>query len=97
MLTAEAVSEYILRGLAAEKDTVVIISALPPFAFSESRKICQRVREYLAENHVAIALWNSREDADEMLARFGTARPDAIVTTLAQSVVQVEAWQRARV
>jgi predicted PurR-regulated permease PerM len=97
MLTAEAVSEFILRGLAAEKDTVVFISALPPFAFSESRKICQRVREYLSGNHVAVALWNSREDADEMLARFGTTRPDVIITTLAQSVAQVEAWQRASV
>jgi predicted PurR-regulated permease PerM len=95
MLTADAVSEFILRGLAAERDTVVFVSALPPFAFSESRKLCQRVREYLGENRIAVALWNSREDAYEMQARFGPARPDVVVTSLAQSVLQVEAWQRA--
>jgi hypothetical protein len=95
MLTADAVSEYILRGLAAENDAVVFVCALPPFAFSESRKLCQRVREYLADNRIAVALWNSREDTDEMQARFGTARPDVVVTNLTQSVLQVEAWQRA--
>ncbi len=95
MLTADAVSEYILRGLAAENDAVVFVCALPPFAFSESRKLCQRIREYLAENRVAVALWHSSEDTDEMQARFGPAHPDVVVTTLAQSVLQVEAWQRA--
>jgi hypothetical protein len=95
MLTADAVSEYILRGLAAENDAVVFVCALPPFAFSESRKLCQRIREYLAGNRIAVALWSSREDTDEMQARFGPARPDVVVTTLAQSVLQVEAWQRA--
>lgn len=95
MLTADAISEFILRGLAAENETVVFVSALPPFAFAESRKMCQRVREYLPGNRVAVALWHSREDADETLARFGAARPDVVVTTLAQSVLQVQAWQRA--
>jgi hypothetical protein len=95
MLTADAISEYILRGLASETETVVFVSALPPFAFAETRKMCQRVREYLADNRVAVAMWNSSEDADETLARFGAARPDVVVTTLDQSVRQVEAWQRA--
>jgi predicted PurR-regulated permease PerM len=95
MLTADAISEYILRGLAAETETVVFVSALPPFAFAETRKMCQRVREYLAGNRVAVALWNSNEDADEILARFGAARPDIVVTTLDQSIHQVQAWQRA--
>lgn len=95
MLTADAISEPILRALAAERETVVFVSALPPFAFAESRRMCQKVREALAGNHVAVALWNSREDADELLARFGPTRPDVIVSTLTQSVRQVEAWQRA--
>jgi hypothetical protein len=95
MLTADAISEYILRGLAAETETVVFVSALPPFAFAETRKMCQRVREYLAGNRIAVALWNSSEDADEVLARFGAARPDVVVTTLAQSIRQVAAWQHA--
>jgi predicted PurR-regulated permease PerM len=94
-LPADALSDEVLRGLAGEKDTVVFISALPPFAFAQSRKLCQQVREHMAGNRVAVALWNSAEDTDEMLARFGAARPEVVVTTMAQSIRQVEAWQRA--
>ena len=95
MLRSDAVSEYILRGLAAETETIVVVSALPPFAFAETRKMCQHVREYLVGNRVAVGLWNSNEDVDESLARFGGARPDVVITTLAQSTRQVEAWHRA--
>jgi predicted PurR-regulated permease PerM len=95
MLAADAVSEEILGGLGAEKDTVIFISALPPFAFAQSRALCQRVRAHLPENRIAVALWNSDEDAEELLARFGTARPEAVVGTLAQAMAQVETWQRA--
>jgi len=95
MLDADSMSEVILGGLAGEKDTVLFISALPPFAFAESRKLCQRVREHMADNRVAVALWNSKEDAEEMQARYGAARPEVVVTTMAQAVRQVEAWQRA--
>lgn len=95
MLAADAMSEEILMGLAAEKDTVIFISALPPFAFAQARALCQRVRAHLPENRVAVALWRSDEDDDELLARFGTAHPDVAVGTLAQAITQVEAWQRA--
>jgi hypothetical protein len=95
MLAADALSDEILGGLAAEKDTVIFISALPPFAFAQTRALCQRVRSHLSENRIAVALWNSDEDAEEMLARLGAARPELVVSTLAQSVRQVETWQRA--
>jgi len=95
MLDADSMSEVILGGLAGEKDTVLFISALPPFAFAESRKLCQRVREHMAHNRVAVALWNSKEDAEEMQARYGMARHEVVVSTMAQAVRQVEAWQRA--
>jgi hypothetical protein len=95
MLAEDAMSEEILGSLAAEKDTAIFISALPPFAFAESRKLCQRVREHMTGNRMAVALWNSGEDAEEMLTRFGAARPEIVVSTMAQSVRQVESWQRA--
>jgi len=95
MLAAEAMSDDVLGGLAREKDTVVFISALPPFAFAQTRELCQRVRAHMPENRVAVALWNSRDDADDMLARFGATRPEAVVSTLAQSLRQIESWQRA--
>ncbi len=95
LLSPHALSDEVLHALAAEKETVIFISALPPFAFAQSRALCQRVRTHLPDNRIAVALWNSNEDADEMQARFGAARPDVIVGTLADAVGQVKLWQQA--
>ena len=95
LLGPHALSDEILRALAGEPETVVFISALPPFAFAQARALCQRVRTHLPHNRIAVALWNSTEDADEMVARFGAARPDVIVGTLAEAVGQVKVWQQA--
>jgi hypothetical protein len=94
MLGSEGLSDEVLRALSAEKDTVIFISKLPPFGFAQTRALCQRVRTLLPENRIAVALWNSKEDSDEMLMRFGTAHPDAVVSTLEQSLAQVETWRR---
>jgi predicted PurR-regulated permease PerM len=95
VLSAEALSDEILEALALEKDTVVLLSALPPFAFARARTLCQRVRTHLEENRIAVGLWSSGEDAEEMHPRFGTARPEVVVRTMAQARTQVSAWQKA--
>ena len=69
LLTAASVSAEILQGLSEETDTVIFISALPPFAFSQARSICQRVRGKLPENRIVVGLWNTPDDTD----RFSTA------------------------
>lgn len=93
-LAADSVPDDIFGALAASKDTVVILSALPPFAFAQTRALCQRVRAHMPHNRIAIAIWNSTEDSEEMLARFGTAHPEAVVGTLKQAIHQVDHWRR---
>jgi hypothetical protein len=94
MVDAEGLSDEVLRALSTEKDTVVFISKLPPFGFAQTRALYQRVRTQLPENRIAVALWNSKEDSEEMLMRFGAAHPDAVVSTLEQSLAQVETWRQ---
>jgi predicted PurR-regulated permease PerM len=90
------VSDEILDSLANEPNTVVFICALPPFAFSQARALCQRVRSHLPHNRVVIGLWNPTEDPERTqdLAHFGNGRPTAVVNSLAQAVRQVTQWHQ---
>ena len=95
-LLPSPVSDEILDSLANEPSTVIFISALPPFAFSQARGICQRVRTHLPQNRIVIGLWSHVEEPDwtqELTAeRFGDGRPTAVVNTLAQAVRLVSQW-----
>jgi predicted PurR-regulated permease PerM len=93
MMKADSASDEILQALSDEKDTVIFVSALPPFAFAQARAVYQRVRTYLPENRIAVALWNAKEDGDDLLEHFRAKRPDVVLNTLAQAVRQVTAWQ----
>jgi predicted PurR-regulated permease PerM len=96
LLSAASVSSEILDSLATEPDTVVFISALPPFAFSQARAICQRVRSHLPSNRIIVGLWNSASDldqtAEQSIERFGSGKPNVVVNSLAQALHQITHW-----
>ncbi len=94
MLSTTALSEDILRGLAGEPDTTIFISALPPFAFSQARATCQRLRTMLDKNCIVVGLWNSEEESDQVIERLRKGRPDAAVHTMVQALQQVVQWQQ---
>ena len=98
-LPGSSVSGEILDTLAHETNTVIFISALPPFAFSQARAICQRVRAHLPNNRIIIGLWNAPEDPDQApelsIERFGNGKPNVIVNTLAQALQQVTNWTQS--
>jgi predicted PurR-regulated permease PerM len=97
-LPAASVSSEILDSLSNEPNTVVFISALPPFAFSQARAICQRVRLHLPHNRIVIGLWNTPDDPEQTpdltIERFGSGKPTVIVNTLAQALRQVTLWRQ---
>jgi predicted PurR-regulated permease PerM len=91
-----SVSDEILSSLANEPSTVIFICAVPPFAFSQARALCQRVRSRLPHNRVVIGLWNPAEDPERGydLTRFGSGRPTAVVNSLGLAVRQVTQWHQ---
>lgn len=89
VLSASSLSDEILERLGEETETVVFISALPPFAFSQAKEVCQRVRSHMQENRVVVGFWNEIEDVQLIADRFGAGRPDLVVTTLSQALVQL--------
>ena len=88
-----ALSDEILCRLAEETDTVICVSALPPFAFAETRALCQRIAAKLPHNRMVVGLWDPALDAEKIRERLSTCRPDRVVTNLAQAVTQVRDWQ----
>jgi predicted PurR-regulated permease PerM len=92
-LPASALSDEILGRLAEETETVICVSALPPFAFAETRSLCQKVRHRLPRNRIMVGLWDPALDAERIRERLSTCRPDRVVTNLAQAVQQVREWQ----
>jgi hypothetical protein len=93
LLPTESVTAEILERLGQDAGTILCISALPPFVFTQTRTLCQRIREQLPENRILVGLWQSTQSPETMRERFGSARPDRVVTTLAAAVAQIEQWQ----
>ena len=92
-LPSSALSDEILSRLAEETETVICVSSLPPFAFAETRALCQRLRQRLPRNRMLVGLWDPALDAERVRERLSTCRPDRVVTNLAHAVMQVREWQ----
>jgi predicted PurR-regulated permease PerM len=87
--------EEIVHHLPPEPQDVICISALPPFAFAQAASLCQLVRLHLPEIKILAGIWGYSGDLDKARERFGTARPDAVVSSLAQAVAQISEWRNA--
>ena len=94
LLPTASVTPEILERLGQDPGTILCISALPPFVFTQTRTLCQRIREQLPENRILIGLWQSAQSPELMRERFGSARPDRVVTTLGEAMAQIEQWQQ---
>ncbi|MFT4114093.1 AI-2E family transporter [Silvibacterium sp.] len=82
LLPGSAVSSEILERLAEEPETIICVSAVPPFAFAHARKLAVRLRESLPENRILVGLWGSGGDKDALRERFGASRPEVVAGKL---------------
>jgi predicted PurR-regulated permease PerM len=87
--------EEILTNLLPEPQDVVCISAVPPFAFTQARTLCQRIRMHLPQIRILTGIWGFTGDLDKARERFGSTRPDRVVASLAQAVEQISDWHNA--
>jgi predicted PurR-regulated permease PerM len=90
LLSRAALTEEILERLGEESNTILCISAVPPFAFAQARKMTQSLRKNVPRNPIVVGLWGSKDDVEKLRDRFGGARPTAIVTTLRDALQRVK-------
>jgi predicted PurR-regulated permease PerM len=93
LLNPGSISAEVLSRLAEEPRTVICISALPPFTFTATRALCQRVRQLLPNNHIVIGLWNTPLSDRKRIEQFGSGKPDAVLNTLAEVIAKIDEWE----
>ena len=86
--------EEILTHLPPEPQDIICISALPPFAFAQSRALCQRVRMHLPQNKIIAGIWGFAGDLEKAKERFGRTQPDRVVASLAAAIEQINEWHK---
>lgn len=96
LLPVDALSSEILDRLSQDPSTVLCISAMPPFVFTQTKALCRNIREHLQQNRILVCMWQSAQDADVMRQRFGKAGPDRVVTKLADAIAQLNDWEQCR-
>lgn len=90
LLHAASLTPEILSRLAQEPDTTICVSAVPPFAFAQARKLAQSLRESLPHNPILVGLWGGDGGKETLRNRFGVARPDAVPTNLSSALEQIQ-------
>ena len=94
LLPGAALSGEILTRLSEESETIICISAVPPFAFANARKLALRLRQSLPQNRIIIGLWGSSSDKETLRERFGQARPNVVVGSLQSAMDQVREMEQ---
>lgn len=92
LLSATALTPEILGRLGEDPDTVVCVSALPPFAFTAARTVGLQIRQHLPHNRILVGLWQADQDMANLKTRFGPSRPNALATSLGEALAQLTAW-----
>lgn len=90
LLPADAVSGELLTLFADDPATTLCISAVPPLAFVPARALCARLRKQLPRNRILVGLWGNVGSADALRQRFGSARPESVVLSLADALQQLD-------
>ncbi len=75
-----------IHELREDADDIIFLSAVPPFAFVNARSYCARIRRQLPSSTIIVGMWGSSDDTAMMKERFGSAKPDYVVTRLADAL-----------
>ena len=81
--------EEMLLKMTQLEPTVVIISALPPFAVNRARALCRRARQRCRGAKLVMGLWGATGDPKAMRQRLGSGCSEYVVHTLEEARLQL--------
>jgi predicted PurR-regulated permease PerM/methylmalonyl-CoA mutase cobalamin-binding subunit len=87
----------LIHTLGAQADDVVCISAVPPFASGNARRISKDIRDSGVAPIIIAGLWTSDQSSPARMERLRKSLSAIVVTTLAEVVAQVESAEKVAV
>jgi hypothetical protein len=93
---AHATPAELLALIERRQDDIICISALPPYAFSPARTMCKLIRERFPKLKLVIGVWGFSGDTEKAKARFERTQPNRLLTSLAQTVEQIQELMRPK-
>jgi methanogenic corrinoid protein MtbC1 len=78
--------QHMLALVEPSQADIFCVSALPPFAFARARTLARLLQVKFPGTKVVVGVWGFAGDTERARQRFQPARPDMLVTTLADAV-----------
>ena len=75
-----------IHELREDTDDIIFLSAVPPFAFVSARSYCARIRRQCPSSTIIVGMWGYPNDPERIKERFGTAKPDYVITRLSEAL-----------
>ncbi len=69
-----------------QRDDVICMSALPPFAFAQARAVSRQVKLRFPVPKVVVGVWGFAGDVKKALDRFDSPRPERILVSMADAI-----------
>jgi predicted PurR-regulated permease PerM len=67
-------------------DELIFLSAIPPFGLMMARRQCVKMRRQRPSSTIVVGMWGAAEDPETIKERFGSGKPDYVVTRLADAL-----------
>ena len=68
---------------------VIFVSALPPFALSQTVALYKQLRQRFPQVKTMVGIWGFSGDLEKLKLRFDRGAPERIMTTMAEAVSQI--------
>ncbi len=88
---------HLMKTLGVKPDDVVCISAVPPFAAANARKVAKDIRESGVAPTIIAGLWTYDSSDSARMERLTKSLRVIVVTSLAEAIAQVETAERVTV
>lgn len=75
-----------IHELREDTDDIIFLSAVPPFAFVSARSYCARIRRQCPSSTLVVGMWGHKGDVEKIKDRFGTAKPDYVMTSFSEAL-----------